>query len=72
MELLEKILKWIVTWTAILFVPIFALSVLATVIVATRIGSNSVRENNDADGSDFFLFTSVLAIWTIGISTICG
>jgi len=58
MDLLEKTLKWIVIWTSILFVPIFALSVLATVIVGPRTGSNSVRENNDGDGSDFFLFAS--------------
>jgi len=56
MDLLEKTLKWIFIWTSILFVPIFAFSVLATVIVAPRTGSNSVRENNDGDGSDFFSF----------------
>lgn len=39
MDTLEKILKYVIIWTAILAVPIFAFGVLATILVAAALGA---------------------------------
>ncbi len=71
MDTLGKILKWIVIWTAILFVPIFAFGVLATIIVAVGLGAVASGGTMIALAVMFFLSPPVLTVWAIGVAVIC-
>jgi len=71
MELFKKILKWIIIWTAIVFVPILAFGVLATIGVAVALGA--IASGGTMIGLAVFFFFSppVLTIWVVGIIMIC-
>ena len=62
----ENILKWIIIWTAILFVPILAFGILATIGVAVALGAIASGGTMIGLAILFFLSPPVLTIWGLG------
>lgn len=71
MGIFGKIFKWIVIWTAILFVPIFGRAVLATILVALWLGPIASVGIMVAIAAAYFLSPPILTIWAIGVAAIC-
>jgi hypothetical protein len=71
MGILGKIFKWIIIWTIILFVPIFAFAVLATILVAAALGAIASGGTMIAMAIYFFFSPPVLTIWVLGVVIIC-
>jgi hypothetical protein len=71
MEYLDRILKLIVIWTAVLFVPCFALGVLATIVVAVGLGAMASAGTMMGLAVVVFFSPPMLVIWGIGVAWIC-
>ena len=67
MGLVKRILKWIIIWTAILFVPILLLGILATIGVAVGLGAIASGETMIGLSILFFFSPPVLTAWGLGV-----